>query len=130
MISCCSCSTIDQDYVMNTSTCHTDLHLFVTNNSAAEWQVMCIFKALHKDPHQQHQDLSLNEFYSFYEVRDLKWKQVSESMPCLGCLCGAVWLDCGISLVCCRSKIMVWWLPGLTISLPQSEHQSKVRSYN
>ena len=38
---------------------------------------MCIFKALHNDPKQQHQELSLEEFYSFYEVRDLKWKKVS-----------------------------------------------------
>ena len=38
---------------------------------------MCIFKALHKDPKEQHKELSLEEFYSFYEVRDLKWKQVN-----------------------------------------------------
>ena len=37
---------------------------------------MCIFKALHNDPKEQHKDLSLDEFYHFYEVRDLKWKQV------------------------------------------------------
>lgn len=37
---------------------------------------MCIFKALHINPKEQHKELSLEEFYSFYEVRDLKWKQV------------------------------------------------------
>ena len=46
------------------------------NIITAEWQVMCIFKALHRDPIEQHKELSLEEFYSFYEVRDLKWKQV------------------------------------------------------
>lgn len=42
-----------------------------------EWQVMCIFKALHTNPNEQHTDLSVDEFYNFYEVRDLKWRQVT-----------------------------------------------------
>ena len=42
---------------------------------------MCIFKALHKDPKQQHQDLSLDEFYSFYEMQDFRWKRVSLADP-------------------------------------------------
>ena len=42
----------------------------------AEWQVMCTFKALHRDPEQQHAGLSRDEFYSFYEMIGFKWKQV------------------------------------------------------
>ena len=53
--------------------------------SAAEWQVMCIFKALHIDPREQHKDVSLEEFYSFYELRDLRWKKVSQAYQWLGC---------------------------------------------
>ena len=62
---------------------------------AAEWQVMCIFKALHKDPKQQHQEISLEDFYSFYELRDLKWKQVSTQY--YGQVCCA-WA--GYTLIC------------------------------
>ena len=40
---------------------------------------MCIFKALHKDPLEQHKELSLEEFYGFYEVRNFKWKRVCGS---------------------------------------------------
>ena len=35
-----------------------------------------MFKALHKDPSQCHKELSLEEFYGFYKVRDFKWKLV------------------------------------------------------
>ena len=44
----------------------------------AEWQVMCIFKALHDDldSNHQHQRLTKDEFHRLYEVRDLKWKHV------------------------------------------------------
>ena len=70
--------------------CHIILYWYYSVDplkSAAEWQVMCIFKALHKDPKQQHQELSREDFYSFYEVQDLKWKQVrttSYDVPCIG----------------------------------------------
>ncbi len=52
----------------------------------AEWQVMCIFKALHQSgPRTSHsdddddegvKDLTLEQFYGFYEVFNLKWKRV------------------------------------------------------
>ena len=45
----------------------------------AEWQVMCIFKALHKnvDPlEQQGHYLTKEEFRGLYEVRNLRWKSV------------------------------------------------------
>ena len=47
-----------------------------THTLTAEWQVMCIFKALHKDAEQQDAGLSCSEFYSFYEMIGFKWKQV------------------------------------------------------
>lgn len=55
-----------------------DFLLFMQQYQPAipEWQTMCIFKALHKDPKQQHQDLSLDEFYSFYEMQDFRWKRL------------------------------------------------------
>ena len=59
-----------------TPTCthiHAYTHIYTY---VAEWQVMCIFKALHTNPNEQHTDLSVDEFYNFYEVRDLKWRQV------------------------------------------------------
>ena len=39
---------------------------------------MCMFKALHKDPALigQHKPLNREEFYNFYEVQDMSWKQV------------------------------------------------------
>ena len=45
---------------------------------AAEWQVLCIFKALHNevDMNRQQRRLTKDEFHRLYEVRDLKWKQV------------------------------------------------------
>ena len=67
--------------------CHIRYYSVDPLKSAAKWQVMCIFKALHKDPKQQHQELSREDFYSFYEVQDLKWKQVrttSYDVPCIG----------------------------------------------
>ena len=42
----------------------------------AEWQVMCVFRALHKKRHQDHTPLSKKEFYSFYQVQNLKWRKV------------------------------------------------------
>ena len=44
--------------------------------SAAEWQVMCIFKALNPDPQNRYQGLDLNNFLCFYEVIDFKWEEV------------------------------------------------------
>ena len=40
-----------------------------------------MFKSLHKDTQHagQHQSISREEFYNFYEVQDLKWKQVLEN---------------------------------------------------
>ena len=37
---------------------------------------MCVFKALHVDPTLQHKELSQEEFYDFYEVQNLKWREV------------------------------------------------------
>ena len=44
----------------------------------ALWQVMCVFKALHKNHHEDHTPLSEQEFYSFYEFQNLKWREVRE----------------------------------------------------
>ena len=38
---------------------------------------MCVFKALHMNPSEQHTELSETEFYDFYEVQNLKWREVS-----------------------------------------------------
>jgi two pore calcium channel protein 1 len=43
-----------------------------------EWQVMCVFKALHVNPNDQHSELQEAEFYDFYEVQNLKWREVTE----------------------------------------------------
>ena len=40
---------------------------------------MCVFKALHKKRHQDHTPLSKKEFYSFYQVQNLKWRKVREN---------------------------------------------------
>ena len=37
---------------------------------------MCVFKALHKNHHEDHTPLKKEEFYSFYEVQNLKWREV------------------------------------------------------
>ena len=41
-----------------------------------------MFKALHKDTTYvgQHQPLSREEFYNFYEVQDMRWKEVSNKL--------------------------------------------------
>ena len=46
----------------------------------AEWQVMCVFKAMHINPSEQHTELSEQEFYDFYEVQNLKWREVCRLM--------------------------------------------------
>ena len=48
----------------------------------AEFEVMCMFKALHKDSArvQPYQGISREEFYSLYEVQGMRWKQVSHTM--------------------------------------------------
>ena len=53
--------------------------------STAEWQVMCVFKALHADPSNQHSELSEAEFSDFYEVQNLKWREVSGSLSLTQC---------------------------------------------
>ena len=40
---------------------------------------MCVFKALHKNCHEDHTPLRKEEFYSFYEVQNLKWREVREN---------------------------------------------------
>ena len=47
--------------------------------STAEWQVMCVFKALHVNPNDQHSELREAEFYDFYEVQNLKWREVKST---------------------------------------------------
>ena len=37
---------------------------------------MCIFKGLQRDDSMSHDTLCLEDFYSFYEIQNLKWKQV------------------------------------------------------
>ena len=44
----------------------------------AEWQVMCVFKALLVNPREDHTHLSREEFYDFYEIQNLKWREVRE----------------------------------------------------
>ena len=39
---------------------------------------MCVFKALHVNPNDQHLKLRQDEFYDFYEVQNLKWREVGE----------------------------------------------------
>ena len=46
----------------------------------AEWQVMCVFKALHVNSNDRHSELKEAEFYNFYEVQNLKWREVSEQL--------------------------------------------------
>jgi two pore calcium channel protein 1 len=42
-----------------------------------EWQVMCVFKALHVNPSNQIAELSEAEFFDFYEIQNLKWREVT-----------------------------------------------------
>ena len=46
----------------------------------AEFDAMCMFKALHRDSscegENQAMAISREEFYSFYEVQGMRWKQV------------------------------------------------------
>ena len=54
-------------------------HLMI---SLAEFEAMCTFKALHNDHSahvQPYQGISREEFYSFYEVQGMRWKQVSHT---------------------------------------------------
>lgn len=54
--------------------------VFDWHMSAVESEVMCMFKAmLDKEDQQELQDqtISKEKFLGFYEVRDLKWKQVN-----------------------------------------------------
>ena len=48
--------------------------------NSADFEVMCMFKALHKDTTYigQHKPISREEFFSFYEVQDMRWKEVSQ----------------------------------------------------
>ena len=53
----------------------------ISHYSAADFEVMCMFKALHKDTTYigQHQPISREEFYNFYEVQDMRWKEVNDN---------------------------------------------------
>ncbi len=42
----------------------------------AEWQVMCVFKSLNKDPNDQYRGLDDEDFERFYEVLDFRWSEV------------------------------------------------------
>ena len=37
---------------------------------------MCVFKAMHTKSNKQHTELSEEGFYDFYEVQNLKWREV------------------------------------------------------
>ena len=60
--------------------------LIIEFDLLAEFEAMCMFKSLHKDsgqdiqPHPQ--GISREEFYSFYEVQGMRWKQVSHIIAC------------------------------------------------
>ena len=45
--------------------------------TVAEWQVMCIFKSLNKNPNSQYEGLDEEDFLRFYEVLDFRWTLVS-----------------------------------------------------
>ena len=87
---CYSCNTIDQDWV-GLCDVHSHghniivllLHGFVDHYfSLAEFEIMCMFKALHKDSAhnaQPYQGISREEFYRFYEVQGMRWKHVSHT---------------------------------------------------
>jgi membrane protein insertase Oxa1/YidC/SpoIIIJ len=38
---------------------------------------MCVFKAMLISPSEQHTELSEMEFYDFYEVQNLKWREIT-----------------------------------------------------
>ena len=64
------------------ATCNigTSWRYWLNCSRVAKWQVMCIFKALCKDPQQQQQYLSREEFFNLHDVRGLKWKQVASTV--------------------------------------------------
>ena len=68
---------------MNVTSIHA-ITAMVSLISLAEFEVMCMFKALHKDTAYVHpyQGISREEFYSFYEVQGMRWKQVGHNMMC------------------------------------------------
>ena len=66
---------------------------------------MCVFKALHKNHHEDHTPLRKEEFYSFYEVQNLKWREVRENM---GDRDGGVFILVGIQ-VTDKGKDKVWF---------------------
>ena len=62
----------------------------------AEFEAMCMFKSLHKnsghDVQLHPQGISREEFYSFYEVQGMRWKQVSHIIACASsCMYMHVW---------------------------------------
>ena len=61
---------------MNRKPCNVYKQSFPLSLCTAEWQVMCEFKALHTDREQGHMAVCLKEFYTFYEVQNLRWAQV------------------------------------------------------
>ena len=77
--------TRETDYTMCTNSCFS-------SPCTAEWQVMCEFKALQTVSEdqgrgeegetemgslaQEHRAVCLKEFYTFYEVQNLRWTQV------------------------------------------------------
>ena len=44
----------------------------------AVYQVMCDFKALKADNRQREDTVTLEEFYTFYDIQNLKWTKVEE----------------------------------------------------
>lgn len=54
--------------------------LVITLLYVGKLDIMCMFKALQKDREEvgRHLPIRLEEFYHFYNVLDLRWRQVSE----------------------------------------------------
>lgn len=82
----------------------------------AEYQVLCIFKALQKGQEDKtdttHIDhgISLEDFYNFYEIQNMKWRRVG---TCSGCGRGAcalwTWADGCFVLFCFAAMTVPGW---------------------
>lgn len=68
--------------------CGVYMYNVITNDiHLAEWQAMCCFKELQgkQDQDECMLTISIEQFYRFYEVMDLRWKQVIKDNERLWC---------------------------------------------
>ena len=68
--------TLSHSHTLSSLTHSLTLTCMYIHVYTAEWQVMCVFKALHVNPNDTHSELREKEFYDFYEVQNLKWRKV------------------------------------------------------